>query len=56
MERRYSAKGEKGEEEEVLPVYVGHSAGGGLGQYLLSEGLLKAGGLVLCAAVPGQGR
>lgn len=42
--------------EETLPIIIGHSSGGGLAQYMLSEGLLKAKALVLCAAVPGQGR
>ena len=41
--------------EQVLPVLVGHSSGGGMGQFLLSEGMVRASGLVLCAAVPGQG-
>jgi len=33
-------------------VLVGHSSGGGLSQYVLNEGLLKAKGLALLAATP----
>lgn len=36
-------------------VLVGHSSGGGLAQYVLSEGDVKVKGLVLAAAVPGFG-
>ncbi|KAK4226965.1 Alpha/Beta hydrolase protein [Podospora fimiseda] len=36
-------------------IYVGHSSGGGLGQYILSEQLVKVKALVLAAAVPGFG-
>ena len=42
-------------EDGRLPVLVGHSSGGGLAQYVLSEGLIRAEALVLCAAVPGYG-
>ncbi|KAL8882271.1 MAG: hypothetical protein Q9198_000702 [Flavoplaca austrocitrina] len=38
-----------------LPVLVGHSSGGGLAQYVLSEGLVRVEALVLCGAVPGFG-
>lgn len=38
------------------PVLLGHSSGGGLAQYLLSEGKVRTEGLVLCGAVPGFGR
>ena len=43
-------------DQNIFPVILGHSSGGGLAQYLLSENHLKASGLVLCAAVPGNGR
>ncbi|KAK3997089.1 Alpha/Beta hydrolase protein [Cladorrhinum sp. PSN332] len=36
-------------------VYVGHSSGGGLGQYILSRQMIKVKALVLAAAVPGFG-
>lgn len=36
-------------------VYVGHSSGGGLSQYILTEQMVKVKGLVLAAAVPGFG-
>ncbi|KAK4165074.1 Alpha/Beta hydrolase protein [Cladorrhinum sp. PSN259] len=36
-------------------VYVGHSSGGGLGQYILSEKMVRVKGLVLAGAVPGFG-
>ncbi|KAK4190292.1 putative Abhydrolase domain-containing protein [Podospora australis] len=36
-------------------VYIGHSSGGGLGQYILTEKMVKVKGLVLAAAVPGFG-
>lgn len=36
-------------------VLVGHSSGGGLSQYILSEGRARVRGLVLAAAVPGFG-
>ena len=42
-------------EEDMRPIFLGHSSGGGMSQFLLSEGLVKAPGLVLCGAVPGQG-
>ncbi|KAL8799895.1 MAG: hypothetical protein Q9182_005552 [Xanthomendoza sp. 2 TL-2023] len=38
-----------------LPILVGHSSGGGLAQYVLSEGLVRAEALVLCGAIPGFG-
>lgn len=46
---------ENEESNEVLPVLVGHSSGGGLAQYVLSEGYVKAEALVLCGAIPGTG-
>jgi len=36
-------------------VLVGHSMGGGLAQYALSEELVTVTGLILCGAVPGSG-
>lgn len=36
-------------------VLIGHSAGGGLSQYLLSTGRAQVGGLVLMAAFPNFG-
>ena len=36
-------------------VLVGHSSGGGLSQFILSEGEVRVRGLVLAAAVPGFG-
>ena len=44
-----------GTREWKLPVLVGHSSGGGLAQYVLSEGLIKAEALVLCGSIPGTG-
>lgn len=41
--------------DPVLPVLIGHSSGGGLAQYVLSEGLVRTEALVLCAAIPGFG-
>ena len=46
------------EPEETYPaklVLIGHSSGGGLSQYVLSEGIVQAEALVLCAAIPGSG-
>ncbi len=36
-------------------VFVGHSCGGGLGQFLVNEGEIKVKGLVLLGAIPGNG-
>ena len=36
-------------------VLVGHSIGGGLAQYVLSNELVTATGLILCGAAPGSG-
>ncbi|KAK3392442.1 Alpha/Beta hydrolase protein [Sordaria brevicollis] len=54
--------GLEGREEDVEVVLVGHSSGGGLVQFILSEGLLvgvgvgvRVKGLVLMGAVPGFG-
>lgn len=49
-------EGEGREEKLEEPVVIGHSSGGGLAQYMLSEGLIETSGLVLCASVPGHGR
>jgi pimeloyl-ACP methyl ester carboxylesterase len=46
------AQEREGGREAVL---VGHSSGGGLSQFILSEGDVKVKGLVLVAAVPGFG-
>ena len=46
---------ESEEPHQALPVLVGHSSGGGLAQYVLSEGYLRAEALVLCGAIPGTG-
>ncbi|KAK0106284.1 hypothetical protein ONS96_003924 [Cadophora gregata f. sp. sojae] len=45
----------EGEEEEENLVLVGHSAGGGLTQFVLSEGLVRVGGYVCLAGFPGFG-
>ncbi|KAH9881842.1 hypothetical protein J1614_001013 [Plenodomus biglobosus] len=42
-------------EERIPMVVIGHSAGGGLAQYVLSRGLVTCQGLCLLAAVPGFG-
>lgn len=55
-EKRRQINGEADEKmDPVLPVLVGHSSGGGLAQYVLSEGLVRTEALVLCAAIPGFG-
>ncbi|KAF2188129.1 alpha/beta-hydrolase [Zopfia rhizophila CBS 207.26] len=41
--------------EDVKVILVAHSAGGGLSQYILSQGLLKVHAFCMCAAVPGFG-
>ena len=46
---------ESDESNQVSPVLVGHSSGGGLAQYVLSEGYVRAEALVLCGAIPGTG-
>lgn len=42
-------------EDGRLPILVGHSSGGGLAQYVLSERLIKPEALVLCGSIPGFG-
>lgn len=55
-DKRRRMDGEGSEELiSVLPVLVGHSSGGGLAQYVLSEGFVKAEALVLCGSIPGTG-
>ena len=49
-------EGERRGKKSRDPVLLGHSSGGGLAQYLLSEGRAKTEALVLCGAVPGFGR
>lgn len=44
-------RGEKGFEREDV-VLLGHSAGGGLSQYLLGRGLAQVGALVVMAGFP----
>lgn len=46
---------ERREEQDVKVVLVAHSAGAALSQYVLSRGLAKVQGFVMCAAVPGFG-
>ena len=53
--RRDLAGKESGKSIPAMPVLIGHSSGGGLAQYVLSEGLVQAEALVLCAAIPGFG-
>ena len=53
--RRLDSK-ESEETIPAMPVLIGHSSGGGLAQYVLSEGVVQAEALVLCAAIPGFGR
>ncbi|KAF2754626.1 alpha/beta-hydrolase [Pseudovirgaria hyperparasitica] len=53
VERRESER--KGEVMEGEVVLVGHSSGGGLAQYVLSEGMVRVKGLVLLGSVPGFG-
>ncbi|RYO95971.1 hypothetical protein DL765_011709 [Monosporascus sp. GIB2] len=43
------------EREGSEVIFVGHSSGGGLGQFLLHEGDIKVKGLALLGAVPGTG-
>jgi pimeloyl-ACP methyl ester carboxylesterase len=43
------------QEEGRGVVLVGHSSGGGLAQFLVSEGEVKVGGLALLDAIPGTG-
>ena len=45
----------KGRTERFLPVFIAHSSGGGIAQYVLSECLVRTSALVLCAAIPGFG-
>ncbi|KAL8795565.1 MAG: hypothetical protein Q9195_001986 [Heterodermia aff. obscurata] len=55
-EKRRKLDGKESEEiAPALPVLIGHSSGGGLAQYVLSEGIVQAEALVLCAAIPGFG-
>ena len=55
-EKRKQMNYEGSEEmDSVLPVLVGHSSGGGLAQYVLSEGFVRAEALVLCGSIPGTG-
>jgi alpha-beta hydrolase superfamily lysophospholipase len=44
-----------GEMQEEDMVLVGHSAGGGLAQWFLSEGMAKVGSLVILAGFPNSG-
>lgn len=53
--RRRSDSKEFEEITAAMPVLIGHSSGGGLAQYVLSEGIVQAEALVLCAAIPGFG-
>lgn len=53
--RRLGSKASE-ETSPAMPVLIGHSSGGGLAQYVLSEGIVQAEALVLCAAIPGFGR
>ena len=53
--RRRLASKESGKTISAMPVLIGHSSGGGLAQYVLSEGLVQTEALVLCAAIPGFG-
>ena len=53
--RRRLASKESGKTIPAMPVLIGHSSGGGLAQYVLSEGLVQTEALVLCAAIPGFG-
>lgn len=45
----------RGSEERVRVVLVAHSAGGALGQFVLSRGMCRVSGLGLFAGVPGFG-
>ena len=54
-ERRQLDDDESEESNQLLPVLVGHSSGGGLAQYVLSEGYIRTEALVLCGAIPGTG-
>ena len=53
--RRQLDDADSEQREPILPVLVSHSSGGGRAQYVLSEGLVKADALILCAAIPGTG-
>lgn len=51
--RIQKAKKEDWSEQDL--VVIGHSAGGGVSQYLLSEMGIKVGGLILLASFPNFG-
>jgi pimeloyl-ACP methyl ester carboxylesterase len=46
---------ERNGNDKVEVVLVGHSSGGGLSQFLLSEGDVKAKALILIGSIPGFG-
>jgi pimeloyl-ACP methyl ester carboxylesterase len=45
----------RGVKERTRVVLVAHSAGGALGQYVLSRGMVRVAGFCMLAAVPGFG-
>ncbi len=53
--RQFEAEKRGGEIPEEDLVLVGHSAGGGLAQWFLSEGMGSVGGLVILAGFPNSG-